>query len=91
MSLLLPQIATRVPDVYQVSFPASVHATLSTFSFVNLELATVVPPACLGLDSFYARLLGAMLCRKHGPFGRANQLSPARLAEDGRSLGLPWA
>ena len=55
------QIATRVPEVYQVSFPASVHATISAFTFVNLELATVVPPACLGLDSFYMRLLGAML------------------------------
>ena len=83
------QIATRVPDVYQVSFPRSVQRTVSAFTFVNLELSTFVPPACLGLDSFYARLLGAMLCRKHGPFGRANQLSQPSWPRMAEAWGCP--
>ena len=52
------QIATKVPTVYQVRMPAPVQGVVKAFNFVSLDLdAFGLPWHCLGIDSFFNRLL----------------------------------
>ena len=52
------QIATKVPTVYQVRMPAPVQGVVKAFNFVSLDLdAFGLPWRCLGIDSFFNRLL----------------------------------
>ena len=60
------QIVTKIGETYAVVYPEKIERILKFFAFTNLELDGMgLPLACIGLGSFQAKLIGAMVL----PFG----------------------
>ena len=60
------QIVTKIGETYAVVYPENIERILKFFAFTNLELDGMgLPLACIGLGSFQAKLIGAMVL----PFG----------------------